>query len=126
MPLPLPLPGALGVLGHEDEAASRARVLGGLDPTGHRFEQDAGRPDGPGEHLAQPVVCHLADEAGHPTQRGHADHRVGGRPARHLGPLGGGGADDLGLGQVDEGHGALDETQALELGVGGRRQHVDQ
>ncbi len=118
---------ALAIGRHRDHAGGGGRALaGGFGGEGHA---QAGH--GVAEHLAQPVVEHLADIHAITAQRGDARHSVGGRPARHfmhaahgLLVVGQKLQQFLGAELVDQGHAALGDAMGQEEAVIHRRDDV--
>ncbi len=95
--------GALGIGRHHDQAPARGRTA----PGGRGGELDAGRPDVAGEHLAERVIAHLADEGGRAAEGGHPGRGVGSRAAGDLRGRVHGLVDPVRLVTVDQGHRAL-------------------
>ena len=91
---------SLRVRGHLNEAPSRG--IGAGHP--RYVEPDTHVAQVPPEDLTQEVVGHLADVGRPPTERRHADHGVGRRPARLLQPGRHGGVELDGPVGVDERH----------------------
>ena len=113
--------GLLGVGRHHDETAPGARPAR-LRRYG---EGDARGADVVSEHPPQFVVGHLPDKRDGGSERSQRGRRVGGRTAGHLGGRAEAGVYLLGLQVVDEGHGALGETELVHQVVGRRSQDVD-
>ena len=109
-----------------DEHQAPGRAVGGLGARGDRSgERHAGSGDVVGEHLAEFVVGHLADESHRRTERGESGGGVGRGSPRDLD----GGRHrrverERGLG-VDEAHGPLDHGVGVEERIVGVREHVD-
>ena len=114
--------GALGVRGHQDEAASGGGPAGG--PRG--VVADAGRPQVVAEDLPELIVAHLADVVRAASEGGHSHHGVGRRAARHLDPGAHGLVERAGPGLVHQVHRPLHETLPRDLVLVGLAQHVDQ
>jgi hypothetical protein len=113
--------GALALRGHHDQAARGRRPGAGR----RSVKSDAGGADVVGEDLAQLVVLHPADEGGVAAKRSDAGNSVGHRTTGHLNRRPHRSIEALGIGLIDEPHGALDETLDNEEVVVDARQHID-
>ena len=112
---------SLGVGRHEHQAAPGGRPVAG----GDAGEGDACRPNVVGEHPAQRVVAHRADEGGTCSEQCHADGGVGRRATGYFDGRPHLGVQLLAEVDVNEAGCSLLDPEGVHQIVSGVRQHVD-